>query len=129
MYHREYLDQEVTRIAKLCVIAVLYERMTNLSLHDLSHVAHLADIPLTDEELEILSPQLSNIIAYFDELSKVKTEGVEPTSQTTGLENVLREDTISSVNTLSLGDALSGSENTHNNFFVVPMVLEGKKDE
>lgn len=103
--------------------------MAQLSLHDLTHIAKLASLPLSDADMKTLTPQLSNIISHIDELSEVDTTGVEPTSQTTGLENVFREDEIDPTRTLSAEEAVSGTENTHNGYIVVPMVLEEKKDE
>jgi aspartyl-tRNA(Asn)/glutamyl-tRNA(Gln) amidotransferase subunit C len=103
--------------------------MTQLTTSDVAHVAKLANLPLTPEELEKFKDQLSPVISYIDELSEVDTDGVEPTSQTTGLENVMREDEIQTTRILNQDDALSGSDKTHNGYFVVPMVLTEKQDE
>jgi aspartyl-tRNA(Asn)/glutamyl-tRNA(Gln) amidotransferase subunit C len=103
--------------------------MAQLSLKDVKHVATLANLPLTDSDIDTLTPQLSSIISYIDELSQVDTTGVTPTSQTTGLDTVLRDDEVQPDRTLSVEEALHGTENTLNGYIVVPMVLEEKKDE
>ena len=68
--------------------------MAKLTKQDILHVAKLAKLPLTDSEVDKFTSQLSSIINYMDELNEVDTSDVEPTSQTTGLENVFRNDEI-----------------------------------
>ncbi len=58
------------------------------------HVAKLARIDLNDEEIKKFSQQLSKVFDHIETLSEVNTENVEPTSQVTGLENVMREDEV-----------------------------------
>lgn len=67
----------------------------SLSHDQVRHIAQLARLNLTDEEIDKFSGQLSNIFEYVEQLNEVDTEGVEPTSQVTGLENVTREDEVS----------------------------------
>ena len=88
------------------------------------HVAKLARLNLTDDEIKTFGNQLSDVISYIDELDEVDTSGIEPTSQTTGLENVTRDDTLQPTSTLSAKEATSGTENVNNNYFVVPLTLE-----
>jgi len=102
--------------------------MTHLTTDEVAHVALLANLPLSKEELEKFKDQLSPVISYIDELSEVDTDDVPPTSQTTGLENVMREDVIDPMRILSQEQALSGTEKTHNGYFVVDMVLENKQE-
>ena len=47
---------------------------------DISYVANLARIELTDEEKEVFSRQLGQIITYFEKLSKVDVSNVEPSA-------------------------------------------------
>jgi aspartyl-tRNA(Asn)/glutamyl-tRNA(Gln) amidotransferase subunit C len=102
--------------------------MTQLTTDDVAHVSLLANLPLTPDEIEKFKDQLSPVVSYIDELSEVDTDGVEPTSQTTGLENVMREDEIQAERILSQEEALSGTEKTHNGYFVVDMVLGEKRE-
>lgn len=60
----------------------------------IKHIASLAKLHLSQEEIEKFQVQLTDIIKYFDKLNEVDTEGVEPTSQVTGLKNKLRKDEI-----------------------------------
>jgi aspartyl-tRNA(Asn)/glutamyl-tRNA(Gln) amidotransferase subunit C len=56
------------------------------------HVAKLANLPLTEEEMKKFEKQLSEVLQYVTKLNEVDVKNVELTSQVTGLENVLRED-------------------------------------
>ena len=68
--------------------------MANLSADDVRHIAKLARLTLSDQEVEKFSKELSSILAYVELLQEVDTKGVEPTAHVTGLSNELREDTV-----------------------------------
>ena len=101
--------------------------MSKLSDSDVKHVAKLANLPLTSEEISRFKSQLSQVLSYVEKLSEVDTAKVEPTSQTTGLENVLRQDEIKIEANLTQKEALSGTEKILNGYFVVPAILERNK--
>ncbi|MFC1749049.1 Asp-tRNA(Asn)/Glu-tRNA(Gln) amidotransferase subunit GatC [Pseudomonadota bacterium] len=65
-----------------------------LSEEDTKHIAKLARLGLSEEEVKKFSGQLTDILGYMELLNEVDVEGVEPTSQVTGLMNVKREDKI-----------------------------------
>jgi aspartyl-tRNA(Asn)/glutamyl-tRNA(Gln) amidotransferase subunit C len=56
------------------------------------HVARLARLRLSDEEVEVMVGELSGILEHVDRIGKLDLEGVEPTSHVVELENVLRAD-------------------------------------
>ena len=56
------------------------------------HVARLARLRLSDEELERMPAELSNILEHVERMNKLDLDGVEPTSHVVELQNVLRED-------------------------------------
>jgi aspartyl-tRNA(Asn)/glutamyl-tRNA(Gln) amidotransferase subunit C len=56
------------------------------------HVARLARLRLSEEEVERMSRELSGILEHVDRMNKLELEGVEPTSHVVALENVLRAD-------------------------------------
>ncbi len=60
------------------------------------HIAQLARLGLSDEEISKFSAQLSSILDYVAQLEEVDVKNVEPTSQVTGLKNVLRKDKVES---------------------------------
>jgi aspartyl-tRNA(Asn)/glutamyl-tRNA(Gln) amidotransferase subunit C len=86
------------------------------------HVAKLANLPLTKEDKEKFEKQLQETVNYVEELDKVVTKNVEPTSQVTGLENVLREDVVKP--SLSQAEALRNAKTTHEGFFKVDAIFE-----
>ena len=65
-----------------------------ISKKEVSHIAKLARLKLTEEELEKYSRELSVILDYVRELEKVKTEGVSPTSHPLEISLPLRKDEI-----------------------------------
>jgi len=65
-----------------------------LTEEEVRKIADLARVRLTDEQVKKFAGQLSNVLDYVEILSEVDTEGVRPTSQVTGLANVMGEDVI-----------------------------------
>jgi len=70
--------------------------MPKITKEQVAKIAKLARLKLTDKELEMFTGQLGDILEYMEVLDEVDTEGVEPTSQVTGLTNVMREDEVES---------------------------------
>jgi aspartyl-tRNA(Asn)/glutamyl-tRNA(Gln) amidotransferase subunit C len=56
------------------------------------HVARLARLRLSEEEVETMTGELSGILEHVDRIGKLDLDGVEPTSHVVALENVLRAD-------------------------------------
>ncbi len=56
------------------------------------HVARLARLKLSDEELERMAGELSGILEHVERISELELDGVEPTTHVIELENVLRPD-------------------------------------
>jgi aspartyl-tRNA(Asn)/glutamyl-tRNA(Gln) amidotransferase subunit C len=56
------------------------------------HVARLARLKLTDEEVERMSVELSAVLDHIEKIGELDLEGVEPTSHVVPVENVLRAD-------------------------------------
>jgi aspartyl-tRNA(Asn)/glutamyl-tRNA(Gln) amidotransferase subunit C len=56
------------------------------------HVARLARLALTDDEVERMSSELSTILEHVERISELELEGVDPTSHVVELDNVLRPD-------------------------------------
>ena len=68
--------------------------MPKLTRDDVLKLAALSRLKLSDEEIEKLRGELSEILNYVEMLDKVDVEGLEPTYQVTGLKNVFRDDEI-----------------------------------
>ena len=65
-----------------------------LTLEQVHHVAELARLGLTDDEMERLTGELSKILDYIDQLEQLDTSAVEPTAQVGGLVDILRADEV-----------------------------------
>ena len=89
---------------------------------DIEHVAKLANLPLDKRHMEILGEQLTETLLYIDRLNEIRTEKVEPTSQVTGLTNIIRDDTVS--DSLPQEAALENAPDTHNGYIVVDAIFE-----
>lgn len=88
---------------------------------NVSHIAKLANLPLSTQEEKKFKKQLAEILDYIGKLNEVDTSGVEPVSHITGLENVVRED--ETLPSLSQEEALQNTKSKHNGLFRVKAIL------
>jgi aspartyl-tRNA(Asn)/glutamyl-tRNA(Gln) amidotransferase subunit C len=95
-----------------------------LSKEEITHVAKLARLELTTEEIEQYGEQLSGVLSYIDQLTEVDTTGVLPTAQVTGLENSWREDVVRDWDDTSRQAALQLAPEIEDNQLKVRRVLE-----
>ena len=95
--------------------------MATLSRSDVEHVAHLARLGLTADELARLEGQLNHILEQYRVLADLDTAAIAPTAQTIEVENILREDEPGP--SLTVDEALSGAAERSGDHFVVPAVL------
>lgn len=63
-----------------------------ISKEEVRHIAKLARLGLTEKEVEKFQKDLSSILDYFEKLKEVDIAGVEPTSHSVLVENIMRED-------------------------------------
>ena len=96
--------------------------MPTISRADVEHVAKLAQLHLTDEELDRMQVQLSNILEAVGALADVDTSRVGPTASVLGLENVMRDDVARPG--ISREAALANAPLRDDPFLRVPTVLE-----
>jgi aspartyl-tRNA(Asn)/glutamyl-tRNA(Gln) amidotransferase subunit C len=69
----------------------------SLKPEEIQHIARLARLKLTDEELSRYGAQLTSILDYVGQLQSVAAEGVEPTNTVSGAINVTREDVVTCI--------------------------------
>lgn len=68
--------------------------MTKISREEILKLAKLSKLRLSEDEIEQYQKELSEILDYVSQLSKVDTKNLKPTSQVTGLENATRRDEV-----------------------------------
>lgn len=95
--------------------------MATLSRSDVEHVAYLARLGLSDDELSRLEGQLNHILDQYAILATLDTEAIPPTAQTIELENILREDDARP--SLPVESVLANAPARQGEFIVVPPIL------
>jgi aspartyl-tRNA(Asn)/glutamyl-tRNA(Gln) amidotransferase subunit C len=93
-----------------------------LSHQEVLHIANLAKVGVTEDDLEVFSQQLSNILENFSVLQKINTDGITPTAQSIVLQNVIKCDDIKT--SMSADDVLANAPQKESEFFKIKIVLE-----
>jgi len=88
---------------------------------DVDTVATLARLYLSDSEKEELIITLNSILEYFDKLSELDTENVEPLTHILPIQNVMREDEVKE--SYDQKTALSNAPKQDSGHFVIPKVI------
>ena len=95
--------------------------MTALDEHTVRHVAKLARLKLSDEEVRAFQEQLTTIMQHFAQLDEVDTTDVEPTAHALAIDNVWRDDVVRAP--LPIEQTLRNAPERHGDYFQVPKVL------
>jgi len=98
--------------------------VAGLTRSDVEHVAYLARLRLTADELDRLEGQLNHILDQYAKLSELDTSAIPPTAQTIELENILRDDVA--IRSLAVEEVLRNASQTQGDFIVVPPILGGE---
>lgn len=93
-----------------------------LSPEEVKHVAELAKLQLTDEEVTLYADQLSAILAYAETVLEIDTSSVPPTPYVLPVVNVMREDEPEPC--LENDAALANAPDSNDGFFRVRAVFE-----
>ena len=94
----------------------------SLTREEVLHIAKLAHLGLSEDEVPKFQEQLSEILDHFEALRALDTEGVPPTSHPLPLESVMREDEVAP--SLPVEDVLANAPNVEDGLFRVRAVLE-----
>ncbi|MGH9296692.1 MAG: Asp-tRNA(Asn)/Glu-tRNA(Gln) amidotransferase subunit GatC [Acidimicrobiales bacterium] len=95
--------------------------MPRISHDEVRHVARLARLQLSEEELTTLEAELSALLDHVEAIRRLDTDGVPPTSHPLPLSNVLREDVPRPG--LSPSEALAAAPAVEDGRFSVPSIL------
>ena len=93
-----------------------------LTKEEVTNIAFLARLELSDEENESLGGHLNRLLENFDLLKELDTENVEPTAHTIPVHNVLRPDVVRP--SLPREDVLSNAPEQIDGTFEVPRIVE-----
>ncbi|MET4002691.1 MULTISPECIES: Asp-tRNA(Asn)/Glu-tRNA(Gln) amidotransferase subunit GatC [Arthrobacter] len=96
--------------------------MAAINRDDVAHLAQLAHIEMSDEELESMATELAVIVDAVKSVSEAAGADVPATSHPIPLTNVMREDVVGHV--LTVEEALSGAPDAADGRFKVPAILE-----
>ena len=91
-----------------------------ITVKDVEHVAKLARLELTEEEKELYTKQLGDVLKYVDQMNEVDTSNVEPMSHAIDFVNVMREDEVHYEQ--SKEELMANAPDEENGFFRVPKI-------
>ncbi|HKS48239.1 MAG TPA: Asp-tRNA(Asn)/Glu-tRNA(Gln) amidotransferase subunit GatC [Amycolatopsis sp.] len=95
--------------------------MPNISRAEVAHLAKLARLAVTDQELDVFAGQLDHILDAVAKVGEVAAEEIPPTSHAVPLTNVFRDDVV--VPGLTQQEALAGAPAAEDGRFRVPRIL------
>jgi aspartyl-tRNA(Asn)/glutamyl-tRNA(Gln) amidotransferase subunit C len=89
---------------------------------DIEKVARLARLELSEEERETFGNQMEQILAYMEQLNRLDTTGVEPTSHAIPIYNVFRDDEVKP--SFPHEEVLAIAPDEEDGHFKVPRIIE-----
>ncbi len=93
-----------------------------ITSEQVQHVAKLARLSLSDEEVAMFTGQMGDILAYVEKLNELNTDGIVPTSHAVPMENAFRDDVVRP--SIGVENALANAPDRVADFFRVPKVIE-----
>lgn len=91
-----------------------------ITIKDVEHVAKLARLELTEDEKELYTKQLGDVLKYVDQMNEVDTSNVKPMTQVIDFVNVMREDEVHYDHTKE--ELMANAPDEENGFFKVPKI-------
>ena len=98
------------------------KEIMSVSREQVRHIAKLARIAMSDEEIERLAPELNNILGWIEQLGEVNTDGVEPLTAVIDQKLRLRADEVTDGGIRD--EILANAPEAQHGFFAVPKVIE-----
>ena len=93
-----------------------------ITREQVQHVAKLARLSLSDDEVATFTGQMADILAYVEKLNELDTDGIVPTSHAVPMENAFRDDVVQP--SIGADAALANAPDRVGDFFRVPKVIE-----
>jgi aspartyl-tRNA(Asn)/glutamyl-tRNA(Gln) amidotransferase subunit C len=91
-----------------------------ITIKDVEHVAKLARLELTEDEKELYTRQLGDVLKYVEQMNEVDTSNVKPMAQVIDMVNVMREDEVRY--DISKADLMANAPEEENGYFKVPKI-------
>jgi aspartyl-tRNA(Asn)/glutamyl-tRNA(Gln) amidotransferase subunit C len=92
-----------------------------ITREEVEHVAGLARLILSREELVKMTEQLDNLLSYVAKLDELDTKNVKPTTHAFSISNAFRDDTV--LPSLSQQEALANGPQQNGECFIVPRII------
>jgi len=92
-----------------------------IEIAEVRHIAKLANLDFSDEEMLVLSRQLNEILGYIEKLDELDIGAIEPTSHVTEVSHAFREDVV--VPSIPVSEALANAPESREGHFTVPKVI------
>jgi aspartyl-tRNA(Asn)/glutamyl-tRNA(Gln) amidotransferase subunit C len=89
---------------------------------DIEKVVRLARLELSEEEKKTFGNQLDQILTYMEQLNRLDTTGVEPTSHAIAIQNAFREDETKP--SFPREEVLGIGPDQEDGYFKVPRIIE-----
>ncbi|MEM9776827.1 MAG: Asp-tRNA(Asn)/Glu-tRNA(Gln) amidotransferase subunit GatC [Chloroflexota bacterium] len=96
--------------------------MAELKREDVEHIAKLARLELTEEELEKYGKAMASVLEYADKLNDLELDDVPPTAHAVAQQNVIRNDVVNS--TLAVDKALANVAQAKDDQFAIQAVFD-----
>ena len=94
----------------------------SINKEEISKIAHLARIKVSQTEADQVEKKLNGILALIEKMQEVDTESIEPMSHALNITQPLREDEVTEKDIRD--KSLSLAPHTENSLFIVPQVIE-----
>ncbi|AGA64971.1 Aspartyl-tRNA(Asn) amidotransferase subunit C [Liberibacter crescens BT-1] len=94
----------------------------SIDRHTIKHIARLARIGMTNDDIDYMAIQLENIVKFLDQISEVDVENVEPMVSVMPMKMKKRDDIITDGKKEK--EVIFNAPAVQNNFFLVPKVVE-----
>lgn len=101
---------------------IIMPNMSKITVEEVLKLARLSHLHLSEEEAKKYAQEIEKILAYIEQLQAIDTEGLEPTSQVTGLVNVSRPDEVGDYG-LTPEELIAGTPSSHDRYIKVDRVL------
>ncbi|KKQ37429.1 MAG: Aspartyl/glutamyl-tRNA(Asn/Gln) amidotransferase subunit C [Candidatus Roizmanbacteria bacterium GW2011_GWA2_37_7] len=98
-------------------------KQKDLTIEDVLHIAKLANLPISEDNIEMYRKQLSETISYVENLDELDTKNVVPTSHSTNLTNVYFEDGTKNERQFTQEEATQNAKNVKQGQFVVKRLM------